>query len=457
MRMRLFTLNLCIIGVIVSLLIGCTPKIKRSYTLPTNRLTTIELFDSTVWINTEFATVATSTSDSLVSFHIKNRDSINLIVQPESKYSHMVHLINSCKSLGTKNIELFSAGEHALSLNLVADVPDSICNVVTFINDSSWSVGVTKSPDLSTDSFYILPPIPLIETKDDSGFTSIYVKDTLKNQPATGAYFKRRGEFFCKKHGVDIVKMDELHVDSMYKGIQIRMMDKECDYYYIHQRGSDLLRWAEEDDTILVSRPVLAKYQLLQNHFYAISLMREFKGKKHVTFSGAGNLSFSAFEPLYQVATAMKINAITFTIADKAKSGVDVAILKEKFIADNQRLKAEEEKENLEKAKKRGYGYTKGVRSKADIMRTVRRNLSKLNLIYKMSIKKNMVLPGKINLWFYITNTGEVINAEIHPNETALIDTTFTKQVVTEAKAWDFGQIEENDTTIISFPFVFNK
>jgi TonB family protein len=97
-----------------------------------------------------------------------------------------------------------------------------------------------------------------------------------------------------------------------------------------------------------------------------------------------------------------------------------------------------------------------GQRSRASVMRGIDQNQNTIRKEYQNYIRQGKTLSGGIIVRFKIVPSGEVIEAKIVESNTN--DIAFEKGVILAIKKWKFPSVQiENDTTIVEYPFVFDK
>lgn len=97
-----------------------------------------------------------------------------------------------------------------------------------------------------------------------------------------------------------------------------------------------------------------------------------------------------------------------------------------------------------------------GGRSRANIMRVVRRNMASLKYAYNRRLKTKPGIKGKIVVKWAIDEFGNVLFCKVVSS--TMKDPTFEKEVVKKVKAWAFGKINiPGDVTEVSYPFVFSQ
>lgn len=111
------------------------------------------------------------------------------------------------------------------------------------------------------------------------------------------------------------------------------------------------------------------------------------------------------------------------------------------------------------KEKKRKTAPTKaftGNRSRARVMRILRKNMFSLKDIYNQNLKNRHYFHGKLTVHWLINANGEVIFCEAISSTTE--NPAFDQQVIKTIKSWDFGKIDvPRDTTTVTYPFIFRN
>ena len=97
-----------------------------------------------------------------------------------------------------------------------------------------------------------------------------------------------------------------------------------------------------------------------------------------------------------------------------------------------------------------------GQRSRASVMRGIDQNASTIRREYNNYIRQGNRLSGGMIVRFKIAPSGEVFWAKIV--ESNINDIVFERNVILAIRRWKFPQIQiENDTTIVEYPFVFDR
>jgi hypothetical protein len=101
-------------------------------------------------------------------------------------------------------------------------------------------------------------------------------------------------------------------------------------------------------------------------------------------------------------------------------------------------------------------GSLNGVRSKANIMRTIMQNLASLRYQYNSALREKPGLKGVVVVKLRILSMGKVCYCKII--EATLIDDSMHQNIVEKISGWDFGEIDDpEDTTEVVYPFVFSR
>lgn len=101
-------------------------------------------------------------------------------------------------------------------------------------------------------------------------------------------------------------------------------------------------------------------------------------------------------------------------------------------------------------------GTQSGGRSRANVMRTVRKNLVSLKKVYNKRLRAKPSIKGKITVKWAIDNFGNVLYCKVV--HSTMKDRTFEKEVIREIKTWHFGKINiPSDVTEVTYPFLFTK
>ncbi|MCL2843963.1 MAG: TonB family protein [Chitinivibrionia bacterium] len=97
-----------------------------------------------------------------------------------------------------------------------------------------------------------------------------------------------------------------------------------------------------------------------------------------------------------------------------------------------------------------------GARSRASVMRFIDRNSNTVRREYRDHILAGNTLSGGMIVRFKIDAQGNVFECRIV--ESNIEHVIFQKNVVNAIRRWQFPQIDvENDTTIVEYPFVFDR
>jgi TonB family protein len=107
-----------------------------------------------------------------------------------------------------------------------------------------------------------------------------------------------------------------------------------------------------------------------------------------------------------------------------------------------------------ESKEKESSGAYAGSRSRAEIFRVVRQNMSSLQDSYNRRLKDNPEMQGRVTVKWAIDEFGNVIFCKLVGS--TIGDDTFEQAVVNGIKTWNFGKINApGDVAEIEFPFLF--
>lgn len=93
-------------------------------------------------------------------------------------------------------------------------------------------------------------------------------------------------------------------------------------------------------------------------------------------------------------------------------------------------------------------------RSKADIMRVIRRRTPGLRHIYTKHLRKNPGFAGKVALKFTIAPSGAIISIRVAGSTTGV--SAFDNAVKNKVRQWKFGVVKSGKTTL-TVPFTFSE
>jgi len=97
-----------------------------------------------------------------------------------------------------------------------------------------------------------------------------------------------------------------------------------------------------------------------------------------------------------------------------------------------------------------------GGRGRASINRGIDQNSNTIRKEYNNYIRQGNKLGGGVIVRFKINPKGEVFECKIVQSD--LNDFVFEKNIVLTVKRWKFPEIQnDNDTTIVEYPFVFGQ
>ena len=97
-----------------------------------------------------------------------------------------------------------------------------------------------------------------------------------------------------------------------------------------------------------------------------------------------------------------------------------------------------------------------GQRSRANVMRGIDQNRNTIRREYNNYIRQGNRLSGGLIVRFKVVSSGEVIYSKIV--ESNVDDVVFERTVASTVKRWRFPAIPiENDTTIVEYPFIFDR
>jgi len=97
-----------------------------------------------------------------------------------------------------------------------------------------------------------------------------------------------------------------------------------------------------------------------------------------------------------------------------------------------------------------------GGRSRASVTRGIDQNSNTVRKEYNNYIRQGNKLVGGVIVRFKINPKGEVFECKIVQGD--LNDFVFEKNVVLTVKRWKFSEIQDdNDTTVVEYPFVFGQ
>ncbi len=102
-----------------------------------------------------------------------------------------------------------------------------------------------------------------------------------------------------------------------------------------------------------------------------------------------------------------------------------------------------------------GLGSEGSRRSKASILRTVRRHMPGLRHIYNKHLKRNPGMLGKIVAKFKIAPSGRVVSVTIIRTTTGV--GTFDVEVQQAIKRWRFETIQASGNDVVTIPFNFSE
>lgn len=95
-----------------------------------------------------------------------------------------------------------------------------------------------------------------------------------------------------------------------------------------------------------------------------------------------------------------------------------------------------------------------GGRSRSNIMRTVRNNMSSLRSAYAQRVSEYPGLKGNVTVMWVIDEFGNVLFARVVSG--TMKDPVFRKELVRKIKTWSFGKIPiPGDATEVTYSFVF--